>query len=98
MSLLCAQLALQSRPVGQASEQSVIVTFQPAIKGAKMSSFERKQDAYCHHLARIQVSLRHFLDLTHPIIDRAKDVNDNLFRPHGNPLLWLQHLKDALFS
>jgi hypothetical protein len=89
MTLLRPQLALKGATIRQTSEPLLVVTLQPATKGAKGSAVERQPNPYRHPLAGIQVSLRYFFDPLHLIIDSTKEVKDHLFRRHAKALLWL---------
>ena len=90
------QQSQQTRPVWQTRKQSGVVTFQPAIEGSKMPPFERKQNPYRHQLAGIQFGLRVLLYLWQLIIDKTKDVNDNVFCGHDSGFLFgLDNLKIA---
>src|SRR5215813_5241256 len=98
MHLLGFELAQQDRSLRYTAKQSRVITRQPAIKGAKMTAFERKQNTDGHYFTRIQFGQRMFGDLQHGIIDMLKDMDDNFFCSHDCTLLWLRHLKSVCFS
>ncbi len=79
---MCLEQALQPCTVGQPREQVGIVTAEPAIKGAKIAAFEGKQDADGHQFAGIQFGLTVFGHVFHLIIDKAKNLQDNVFGCH----------------
>src|SRR5947209_3487048 len=76
--LMGLQLSLQPRAIRQTSKQGVIIAFEPAVEGAKMAALESEQDAYSHHFARIQPGLTVLRHSSHPIIDKAKNLYDNV--------------------
>src|SRR5258708_26714864 len=69
MILMLMQLTQQGRSIRQASEQSVIIAFQPTVKRPKPSTLQRKQDAYRHNLAWIQFRVAFFRHNTQSVID-----------------------------
>jgi len=52
------QQPLQAGAIGQTGKQGVIVSLEPAIKGTKVTSFQREQQANRDQLAWVQFGLR----------------------------------------
>lgn len=77
--LMRDQQPLQSGAIGQPGEQPLKISLEPAIQGAEMASFQSKQQADRHQLARILFRLALFGDLLHLVVDKAKDLHDNVF-------------------
>src|SRR5581483_11827046 len=67
--LMRDQQPLQSRAIRQTSKQSIIVSFQPARKGAKVASFQGEQQADRDQLTRIQLGLTVLGNLLHLVVD-----------------------------
>src|SRR5579883_896719 len=82
--LMRDQQPLQTSAIRQPAKQGVVVPFEPAIKGAKVASFQGKQQADRHQLARIQLRLVMLGNLLHTVIDKAKDLDDNVFGGHNS--------------
>jgi len=80
--LILAHLPHNVRAIWQAAKQAVKVSLEPAIKGPKIPTLERKQDANRHHFTWIQFGTWVFSYLPQPIIDMLENVNDNIFRSH----------------
>src|SRR5579859_2389025 len=98
LMFIAPQLPLKRCSLRQATKQSVIVSFQPAIKRPKAPTLERKQNADGDHFTRIQFRIAFLCHHSQPIIDSAKNQDDNLFRRHESPSIWLQHLYCRPFS
>jgi hypothetical protein len=60
----------------------IIVSFQPAIKGSKMASFQCEEQANRHQLTWIQFGLTMLGYLFHLVIDKTKNLDDNVFGGH----------------
>src|SRR5258708_1118295 len=80
--LMYPQLPQQIGAIWQASKQLLKVAFEPAIKGAKASTLECKQDTCRHDFTRIQLGTGFFCNRPQPVIDLIENVNDNIFRSH----------------
>jgi len=96
--LMPSQLPLQGRSLWQTTEQSIIIPFQPAIEGPKASTLQGEQDADSDHLTGIQLRIPFFRHVSQSVIDTAKNKDDNQFRRHESPSIWLQHLYCPVFS
>ena len=73
----------QAGAVRQAAKQRIVIPLQPAIESPEMASLQREQNTNCHQFAWLEFSLRMFLHRWHPIIDKAKDVDDNVYCGHA---------------
>lgn len=70
--------------VGQLAKQRFVVSLQPPVEGAKVPAFERVQQPYRHHFARIQPRVRPFCHFPHLVIYQTEQRNDKVFRGHGS--------------
>jgi len=82
--LMRDQQPLQTSAIRQTRKKVVIVALKPAIKGAEMASFQGEQQTDGDQLAGIQLGLAVLWYLFHVIIDKAKDLNDNVFGGHSD--------------
>lgn len=80
--LMRLQLPRQARAIGQACEQVVIIARQPAAESAAMASFEGEQDANRHQFAWIQFGLTVLRHGSHPIINKAKNLYNDVLGGH----------------
>lgn len=76
--LVSHQQPLQSATIGQTCEQRLKISLEPARKGAEMAAFQGKQQADRHQFARVQVGLALLWNLFHSVIDKAKDLDENV--------------------
>jgi len=76
--LMGLQQALQTGALRQSSKQVRIIATQPAIEGAKVPTFQGKQDTNRHQFTGIQGSLGVFRHVFHLIVDNAKNLNENV--------------------
>ena len=67
-------------------KQVQVLTFEPAVKVAEASALERKQRTDGHEFARIKLGLRVLGHVLHPVINRAKELCNNVFRLHESLL------------
>ena len=82
--LMGLQQALQTGAIGQSSKQVGIIATEPAIEGAKVPSFQGKQDPNRDQFTGIQDRLAVFGHVFHLVIDNAKNLNDNVFGRHAS--------------
>lgn len=80
--LMSDQQPLYPCAIRQTGKQGVVVAFEPAVKGTKVTSLQGKQQADRDSLTRIQLGLTVLGDLFHLVIDKAKDLDDNVFSGH----------------
>ncbi len=80
--LMGSQQAQQPGSVWQATKQRRIISPQPTLESAKVPTFEREQDTDSHQFARIQSGLRMFFQAWQQVIDKTKDVDDNILCGH----------------
>jgi hypothetical protein len=73
------QHPLQPDAIGQASTQGVIRSFEPAGKGPTMASFPCEEQADRDQLTWIQCGLLLPGYLLHVVVDRTKDLDENVF-------------------
>jgi hypothetical protein len=85
--LMRHQQPLQPCAIGQTGKQGIKVSFEPTIKGAKVASFQGEQQADRHQLAWIQLGLIMLGYLFHSVIDKAKQMDDNVFGGHNDLVL-----------
>jgi len=78
------QQSLQPGAIGQTRKQGFKVSFEPAIKGAEVASFQCEQQADRDQLAWVQLGLAMLGDLFHVVVDKAKDLDDNIFGGHND--------------
>src|SRR5437879_3435792 len=71
------QQPLQPGAIGQASKQDIIVSFEPTVKGAKVTSFQSEQQADGNHLTWVEFGLAMLGHLFHLIVDKAEHMDDN---------------------
>src|SRR5947209_9114611 len=74
--------ALQAGAIGQPCKQVGIVALEPAIKSAKIVAVQGNQDANRHQFAGREFGLTVLEHVFHLIIDKAKNVDDNVFGCH----------------
>ena len=72
----------QPTAIGQTREQMSIVPIEPAIKHPEIHAFQGEQDDNCQQLTGIQFGLTVFGHGFRLIIDKAKNLNDNVFGCH----------------
>ena len=70
--------------IGQTGKQGIIVPFEPAIKRAKVASFQGVQQANRDQLAWVQFGLAMLGYLFHLVIDKAEHMDDNVFGGHND--------------
>ena len=80
------QQSLQARVLRQARKQVQELPLEPAMKVAEASAFERKQRADGDNFTRIKFSLRVLGHELHPVINRAKELCNNVFSLHESLL------------
>ena len=90
--LMGSEQAQQASAIRQATKQRIVISLQPAAEGPEMAALQGEQDTNRHQFAWIQFGLRMFLDLRHQIIDKAKDVYDNVFCGHECASYWSANL------
>lgn len=76
--LMRFQQAQHTRTIWQTTEQRVVISLQPPVKGSKMPAFERKQNANAYQFTGIQLGLWMLLDVWHQVIDKTKDIDVGL--------------------
>jgi hypothetical protein len=80
--LMGLQLSGQACAVRQTGKKGLVIALEPAGEGPKMASLESKQDANRHQFARIELGLTVLGHGSHPIIDKAKNLYDNVLGCH----------------
>ena len=80
------QQSLQARALRQARKQVRELALEPPMKVTEASALERKQRADGHNFTRIKFRLRVLGDELHPVINRAKEMCNNVFGFHESLL------------
>ncbi len=80
--LVGGEQAEQARALGQLGEQRAVIARQPAVEGARAASFKHEQQRQGHDLARKQVGLRVFRDVSHRLIHTVEQVGDKIDGGH----------------
>ncbi len=64
---------------------------QPPLEGTKVIAFQRKQNPNGDQFTGIQLRIRSFPNILHPIIDVTENVDDNIFGSHQVAPFGFQH-------